>query len=116
MQGALFGARALASGLGPLAFAALFAAFTMTESPLPYFPGAPFVLGAVLMAGTAALAATLPADAGGNAGTLFGGPAVLHRVESEGGLEGESGSLLHPAEGESDAEAALGRRRLSSSS
>lgn len=39
VQGALYGARALASGTGPLLFAALFSAFTRTDSPLPYFPG-----------------------------------------------------------------------------
>jgi hypothetical protein len=40
VQGALYGARALASGTGPLLFALLFSAFTKTDSPLPYFPGA----------------------------------------------------------------------------
>lgn len=40
VQGALYGARALASGAGPLLFAALFSGFTQTGSPLPYFPGA----------------------------------------------------------------------------
>lgn len=39
MQGALYGAKALATGTGPLMFAAMFAAFTKTDSPLPYFPG-----------------------------------------------------------------------------
>lgn len=39
VQGALYGARALASGTGPLLFALLFSAFTKTDSPLPYFPG-----------------------------------------------------------------------------
>lgn len=71
VQGALAGARALASGIGPLIFAALFAAFTKTESPLPYFPGAPFVLGSILMAVTAIVTAQLPADAGGNSGRWF---------------------------------------------
>lgn len=33
------GARALAQGLGPLIFAGLFALFTQSWSPLPYFPG-----------------------------------------------------------------------------
>lgn len=61
VQGALNGAKALASGVGPLAFAALFAAFTRSDSPLPFFPGAPFILGAVLMTVTAVLAAGLPA-------------------------------------------------------
>lgn len=39
VQGALQGARALAQGLGPLIFAGLFALFTKSWSPLPYFPG-----------------------------------------------------------------------------
>ena len=39
IQGALYGARALAQGLGPFAFAAMFAAFSRSDSPLPYFPG-----------------------------------------------------------------------------
>ncbi len=39
LQGALYGAKALATGTGPLMFAAIFAAFTKTDSPLPYFPG-----------------------------------------------------------------------------
>lgn len=39
MQGALAGARALASGVGPLIFAGLFALFTQSWSPFPYFPG-----------------------------------------------------------------------------
>lgn len=38
-QGALYGAKALATGTGPILFAAMFAAFTKTDSPLPYFPG-----------------------------------------------------------------------------
>lgn len=49
LQGALYGAKALATGTGPLLFAAMFAGFTKTDSPLPYFPGAPFLLGTVLM-------------------------------------------------------------------
>lgn len=39
LQGALYGARALASGCGPLVFAWLFKAFTSSQSELPYFPG-----------------------------------------------------------------------------
>lgn len=49
VQGALYGAKALATGIGPLLFAAMFAGFTKTDSPLPYFPGAPFLLGTALM-------------------------------------------------------------------
>jgi hypothetical protein len=40
MQGALFGARSLATGLGPVIFAALFTLFSRSDSSLPYFPGA----------------------------------------------------------------------------
>ena len=39
MQGALYGARALAQGTGPLIFAAIFAAFTRDDSPFPKFAG-----------------------------------------------------------------------------
>ena len=40
MQGAIFGARSLATGCGPILFAALFSAFSRSEpSALPYFPG-----------------------------------------------------------------------------
>jgi DHA1 family tetracycline resistance protein-like MFS transporter len=59
VQGALQGARALAQGLGPLAFAGIFSLFTKTSSPLPYFPGAPFVFGAVLMLIALIVAATV---------------------------------------------------------
>ena len=40
IQGALYGAKALAQGIGPLVFAALFSAFSRSDSQLPYFPGA----------------------------------------------------------------------------
>lgn len=40
IQGALYGARALAQGTGPIIFAAIFAAFTREESPFPKFAGA----------------------------------------------------------------------------
>ena len=39
IQGALYGARALAQGTGPIIFAAIFAAFTREESPFPKFAG-----------------------------------------------------------------------------
>eukprot|EP00887_Chlorella_sp_A99_P004926 scaffold4.g4926.t1 len=73
VQGALFGARALASGIGPLLFAQLFPMFTRTSSSLPYFPGAPFVVGAVLALGGVAVACAIPVDAGGSAGSMGGG-------------------------------------------
>ncbi|KAK9864269.1 hypothetical protein WJX84_011024 [Apatococcus fuscideae] len=64
IQGALYGARALAQGLGPFAFAALFAAFSRSDSPLPYFPGAPFLFGAALMCIGIAVGATIDLKAG----------------------------------------------------
>ncbi|KAK9855166.1 hypothetical protein WJX84_009416 [Apatococcus fuscideae] len=64
IQGALYGARALAQGLGPFAFAAMFAAFSRSDSPLPYFPGAPFLLGAAMMCVGIAVAATIDLKAG----------------------------------------------------
>ncbi|PSC69918.1 CWF19 2 [Micractinium conductrix] len=70
VQGALYGARALASGTGPLLFAALFAAFTRTDSPLPYFPGAPFLFGTALMLVALGVAATIPSTAGGSGGSI----------------------------------------------
>lgn len=39
VQGALYGARALAQGIGPLIFAWMFAAFTKGSYGLPVFPG-----------------------------------------------------------------------------
>ncbi|CAL8465277.1 g4812 [Coccomyxa elongata] len=49
MQGALFGARSLATGLGPVLFATAFSFFSRSGSRLPFFPGAPFIGGAVLV-------------------------------------------------------------------
>ena len=42
MQGALFGARSLGTGFGPILFATVFSLFSRTDSPLPYFPGISF--------------------------------------------------------------------------
>ena len=41
MQGALFGARSLATGMGPVIFASVFSLFSRSDSRLPYFPGMP---------------------------------------------------------------------------
>ena len=40
MQGALFGARSLGTGFGPILFATVFSLFSRTDSPFPFFPGA----------------------------------------------------------------------------
>ena len=79
VQGALNGAKSLASGVGPLAFAWLFAVFTRTDSELPFFPGAPFVLGIVLLMSTVWLAAGLPMTAGDS----------YHGQEATGGRDRE---------------------------
>lgn len=63
-QGALYGARSLAMGVGPLVFAAVFRAFSRSDSGWPTFPGAPFVLGAVVSAVALALAVSLPGAPG----------------------------------------------------
>lgn len=60
-QGALYGARSLAMGVGPLVFAAVFRAFSRSDSGWPSFPGAPFLLGAVVSAVALALSVSLPA-------------------------------------------------------
>lgn len=49
IQGALYGVQALAMGLGPLLFSAIFTAFTRAHSILPYLPAAPFFIGSVLL-------------------------------------------------------------------
>ncbi|DBA82924.1 hypothetical protein WJX77_008143 [Trebouxia sp. C0004] len=64
IQGALYGARALAQGTGPIIFAAIFAAFTREESPFPKFAGAPFVFGAVLMLVAIGIASTIDGTSG----------------------------------------------------
>lgn len=51
-------------GVGPLVFAAVFRAFSRSDSGWPTFPGAPFVLGAVVSAIALALALSLPSGAG----------------------------------------------------
>ncbi|KAK9805503.1 hypothetical protein WJX72_001711 [[Myrmecia] bisecta] len=64
IQGALYGARSLAQGVGPLIFAALFSAFTRSDSPMPYFPGAPFLFGMALMLVALGVAVTIDPRAG----------------------------------------------------
>eukprot|EP00891_Asterochloris_glomerata_P006385 jgi/Astpho2/6385/Aster-06047 len=64
VQGALYGARALAQGTGPFFFAAVFAAFSRDGSPLPHFPGACFLLGALLMVCAILVAMTLDGQSG----------------------------------------------------
>lgn len=95
VQGALVGARSLASGLGPVAFAVLFAAFTRAESPLPYFPGAPFLFGAAMMLIAAGIASSLPADAGGHAGSAFKKGSPIRRASDVSSSDQEIESLIN---------------------
>ena len=62
VQGALAGIRALSSGLGPLAFSALFAACTTTRGALAGRPGAVFWVASALTAAAAGVAATVRAE------------------------------------------------------
>lgn len=77
IQGALYGAKALATGTGPLLFAAMFAGFTKTDSPLPYFPGAPFLLGTALMVVAIGYSLTIDSSAArGNNTAVAPGPSA----------------------------------------
>ena len=75
VQGALAGIRALASGLGPVAFAQLFALSTKTTSEFGYHPGLVFWVSggitflAVIVAATISKADTLGQGAGGRGGS-----------------------------------------------
>lgn len=60
VNGALLGAGSMAQGIGPLVFAAVFAAFTRTDTRLPYAPWAPWVVAMALTLVAAAVAVTLP--------------------------------------------------------
>lgn len=79
MQGALFGARAIAQGLGPLAFSALFSYFSQ---PAHYLPSAPLIGLTGLMAVGAVIAATLPAS---HEPTAHSTDTHLGRRSSDGG-------------------------------
>jgi MFS family permease len=61
VQGALAGIRALATGLGPLAFAQLFAMCTRTSAALGYQPGIVFWTTGALTVTAIAVAAAIPA-------------------------------------------------------
>jgi len=95
VQGALFGAKALAGGLGPLVLAQIFRMFTRTDSSLPYLPGMPFVLGACIMGLCAIVAATLPKNSaktpGGVSGKYRAGPSDLETPFCQEGSSSDSG-------------------------
>ncbi|KAK3260651.1 hypothetical protein CYMTET_30399, partial [Cymbomonas tetramitiformis] len=58
VQGALYGARAFAQGIGPLIFSYVFTHSTRTDSGM-YWPGASFMFGGSLMALALSVAATI---------------------------------------------------------
>jgi MFS family permease len=92
VQGALYAAKALAAGVGPLIFAWLFTAFSRTDSKLPFFPGAPFVFGAVIMLGGVVVATMLSSNAGGSSGRWFGDKDVgINGSNSSNDLEEDAG-------------------------
>eukprot|EP00884_Botryococcus_braunii_P008499 jgi/Botrbrau1/17650/Bobra.0166s0078.1 len=62
IQGALYAAKSLAQGIGPITFAALFSLFSRSDSPLPYFPGAPFLFGAGLSLVAVLVASTIDSE------------------------------------------------------
>eukprot|EP01025_Chloroclados_australasicus_P031067 TRINITY_DN3136_c0_g1_i2.p1 TRINITY_DN3136_c0_g1~~TRINITY_DN3136_c0_g1_i2.p1 ORF type:complete len:554 (-),score=55.36 TRINITY_DN3136_c0_g1_i2:117-1778(-) len=62
VQGAMFGAKSLAQGLGPLFFAYLFSTFTQTENANMYFPQAPIIFGSVMMFVSLVVSLTIPSE------------------------------------------------------
>lgn len=83
VQGALYGARALASGVGPLIFGLLF------RLSIDEHPGLPFLLGSVLMLGAALIAWSLDEERDGG--------VEFQRMETSDwreGVETETMSLL----------------------
>ncbi|KAL3156285.1 hypothetical protein ABBQ32_012557 [Trebouxia sp. C0010 RCD-2024] len=94
IQGALYGARALAQGTGPIIFAAIFAAFTREESPFPKFAGAPFVFGALLMLVAIGIAWTIDG--------VSGQRLMLQHQQANSHLDGDASPL-----GEFDEEAGM---------
>jgi MFS family permease len=109
VQGALFGARALAQGLGPLLFSWLFKYYTRAPRN---FPSAPLVGLTLLMALGTAVAALLhipPADASGDSATATRrvtagvdvacevAPLISHTAVLSSRLSSGSGLLPHPS-------------------
>ncbi|KAG2441733.1 hypothetical protein HXX76_003348 [Chlamydomonas incerta] len=87
-QGAVFGAlqaiSSMASGLGPLLFAAVFRAVTRTDSTLPKMPGVVWLMAAAMTAVAIGLTLSLPQPA-----AAAGGADASHSHKSRGGQDGE---------------------------
>jgi DHA1 family tetracycline resistance protein-like MFS transporter len=110
VQGALASLRALATGIGPLGFAALYKACATAEAPLGFRPGLVFWAAALLTTAAVAVAFTLPLQAGcgssGAGGVVAGGGGGLAAPDAEeerrggaaGGGGGSSGGGLRKYE------------------
>lgn len=113
VQGALASLRALATGLGPLAFAALYRACATAGAPLGFHPGLVFWAAAALTMGAVGVAFTLPLGAGrggpggggeeaGLAGAGGGGVSATVAVAvaaAAGGGGGGDGGARRPKQG-----------------
>ena len=55
-----YGVRQLAGGAGPIVFSTIYRAFNKRGGELPYFPGAPYILGAFLLLIALGFALALP--------------------------------------------------------
>ncbi|KAG2451821.1 hypothetical protein HYH02_003597 [Chlamydomonas schloesseri] len=88
-QGAVFGAlqaiSSMASGLGPLLFAAVFRAVTRTDSKLPKMPGVVWCMAAGMTAVAIGLTLSLPQPASVASGA--GGADASHSHKSRGGRD-----------------------------
>lgn len=91
------GARSVASGVGPLLFSALFSWFTREESPGTYFPGAPFVLAAALIALAMLAALCIPAPARADRAAEVERPLLPEQLAADerAPLPAEAAALLH---------------------
>ena len=85
VQGALASLRALATGVGPLAFAALWRACATAEAPLGFRPGLVFWAAAALTLVAVGVAFTLPLQAGAGAAGAAGAAAAAAGAGAEAG-------------------------------
>jgi hypothetical protein len=106
LQGALAGIRALATGVGPLVFSALFSLVTRTDSPWGFHPGAVFWASAALTALAAGVAATIDPRAGSAPPVLASAGDHDHGArggDTSGKPAGEGGggaTKVHPPAGD----------------
>lgn len=101
ITGALQSITALASGAGPLVFAAAFSAFTRSDSTLPYFPGVVWYMSATLAVAAMCVIATM-----GGKSHIAAGPDVVET--GEGGFPtGSRGDVCGSADVAASSEAGV---------